>query len=94
MNKSDLIADVAHRAELTNTAAERVVDTVLDTVAATLGRGEAVAIRSFGAWAVRTRPARTGRNPRTGKAIKVPTARLARFKPSRGLHDQLNGGGG
>ena len=74
MVKVDLIELVAKKASLTNKAAREAVQAVLDSVRDALKRGEKVVITGFGTFSVRTRAARTGRNPQTGASIQI-TAR-------------------
>ena len=89
MTKSDLIAEVSRRAELTRTDADTAVNAVLDAVATALAAGEKVTLVGFGSFSVTTRAARTGRNPRTGVPLKLPESRTVRFKTSRKLRDEL-----
>jgi DNA-binding protein HU-beta len=90
MNKSQLIEHVASNAELNRTSALRAVEAVLDIIADTLRRGEAVTLSGFGTFTVSNRAARTGRNPRTGETISIPSSRSPRFKAGKGLKDALN----
>ncbi len=69
---------------------ERVVDTVFETIAAALERGQRVELRGFGAFTVHARGGRRGRNPRTGKLVEVPPRRVPRFKLGKQLRERLN----
>jgi integration host factor subunit beta len=86
MIKSQLIAALADRhPQLTHAHAERVVNRVLDEVAAALERGDRVELRGFGAFSVRRRPARLGRNPRTGEPVSVKAKSVPFFKAGKEL---------
>lgn len=87
MNKSELIKSVADSTGLKQTEASRVVDTVFDTIANNLRRGDQVAVAGFGTFVAKTRAAREGRNPSTGKAIQIPARTTAAFKPAAALKD-------
>lgn len=71
---------------------EQAVDAVLDEIAGALAQGGRVELRGFGAFSVRKREARTGRNPRTGAAVKVAAKRVPFFKPGKELRLKVNGG--
>ena len=71
---------------------ERAVDIVLEELAKALAEGGRVELRGFGAFSVRKREARTGRNPRTGAAVKVAAKRVPFFKPGKELRLKVNGG--
>ncbi len=71
---------------------ERAVDVVLDEIAEALASGGRVELRGFGAFSVRKREARTGRNPRTGDAVKVEAKRVPFFKPGKELRLKVNDG--
>jgi len=71
---------------------EHAVDVVLDEIAVALAEGGRVELRGFGAFSVRKRDARTGRNPRTGAAVKVEAKRVPFFKPGKELRLKVNGG--
>ncbi|MBN8481289.1 MAG: HU family DNA-binding protein [Xanthomonadales bacterium] len=90
MNKSELIAAVADSASLSKAEAERAVDAVFDTVKKALKSGDSIALVGFGTFTVRSRAARTGRNPRTGGTIDIPASKVPAFKPGKGLKDAIN----
>jgi integration host factor subunit beta len=71
---------------------EEGVDIVLDEIASALAQGGRVELRGFGAFSVRKRDARTGRNPRTGATVKVAAKRVPFFKPGKELRLKVNGG--
>ena len=90
MNKTELIEQVALHADLSKAAAGRVLDSLLDTISTTLKKGGAVSLVGFGTFAVTKRAARSGRNPRTGAAIKIKAAKVPKFRPGKALRDALN----
>ncbi len=87
MNKSELIKSVADTTGMKQTEASRLVDTLFDTIAASLKRGEQVAVAGFGTFVAKTRAAREGRNPSTGMTISIPQRTSAAFKPASALKD-------
>ena len=89
MNKSELIEIIAKQADLSKAAAGRALDALTGAVRTTLKKGGSVTITGFGTFAVTKRAARTGRNPRTGAAIKIKAAKVPKFKPGKGLRDAL-----
>jgi DNA-binding protein HU-beta len=93
MTKADLIESLSDRLGLVKIDAERVVDGVLDAIVEALKQGDPVNISGFGKFAVSTRAARTGRNPKTGEAIEISAARSAKFKLGKQLKESLNGAG-
>jgi nucleoid DNA-binding protein len=90
--RDDLAQDLAKRAEITVTAARDEVRWFFDTISETLEKGDEVRIHGFGAFKTAQRAARTGRNPRTGEAVKVPARRVVRFSPSTSLSTALKAG--
>ncbi|HEB55954.1 MAG TPA: HU family DNA-binding protein [Gammaproteobacteria bacterium] len=90
MNKAELIDAVAENADLSKAAAARAVDTVLESITATLKNGEQVALIGFGTFSVKDRAARTGRNPRTGEPLEIPAAKVPSFKAGKALKDAVN----
>lgn len=87
MNKSELIKSVAEQSGLKQTEAGKLVDTLFDTIVASLRRDEQVAITGFGTFVAKKRAARDGRNPSTGKTIHIPARTTAAFKPAAALKD-------
>jgi DNA-binding protein HU-beta len=90
MNKNDLIDAVAERTSLAKSDAARAVEAVLGAVTDSLQKGDAVTLSGFGTFAVKTRAARTGRNPRTGEAIQISASKVPGFKAGKGLKDAVN----
>ncbi|MDR0218853.1 MAG: DNA-binding protein HU-beta [Enterobacteriaceae bacterium] len=91
MNKSQLIDKIAASANISKAAAGRVVDAFVSSVSDTLKSGDDVVLVGFGTFTVRERAARTGRNPQTGKAIKIAAAKVPAFRAGKGLKDAVNG---
>ena len=85
MNKGELIEAVAKDVAISKALAGKVLDSTIDAIEKTLGKGDRVALVGFGTFSVSTRKARTGRNPRTGKEIKIPATKVARFKAGNKL---------
>ena len=92
MNKSEMAGRVADRIGVSRSAAGNAVDAVFETVAEALAGGEEVRILGFGTFGTRNRPARTGRNPRTGESMEVPASTAPTFKPGKTLKDAVNAG--
>lgn len=91
MIRSELVQKIADaNPHLSIRDAERVVDTVLDSIAETLAAGGRAELRGFGTFSTRAREARTGRNPRTGEAVAVEAKRVPHFKPGKELRERLN----
>ena len=90
MNKTELIAAVAEQAEITKKDAEKAVKAFTDVIAAELKKGEMVQLVGFGTFEVSERAAREGRNPQTGKTMKIKASKNARFKAGKALKDSLN----
>ena len=70
---------------------EKLVDTVFDEISGALAKGDRVELRGFGAFSIKERGTRTGRNPRTGESVSVDAKKLPFFKTGKGLRDRLNG---
>ncbi len=90
MNKTELIAAVAEKTNSSKKDAEKAVAAVLDTVTGALAAGEKVQLVGFGTFEVRSREARTGKNPRTGEAVAIPASKVPAFKAGKGLKDIVN----
>jgi integration host factor subunit beta len=91
MTKSDLIKQFADaNPHLYLRDIERIVSTVFDEVTEALVRGDRVELRGFGAFSVRHRGSRVGRNPRTGEKVTVPDKVVPYFKTGKGLRERLN----
>jgi DNA-binding protein HU-beta len=89
VNKSELIDAIAVSADITKAAAGRALDGAMDAVKNALMKGEMVTLVGFGSFYVGKRAARSGRNPRTGAAIKIKAAKIPKFRPGKGLKDAL-----
>lgn len=91
MIKSELIAKLAaEHPHLTHRDVERVVNVILDKMVDSLEHNGRVELRGFGAFSVRSRPARAGRNPRTGDQVSVPAKSVPFFKSGKELRERLN----
>ncbi|HYR25437.1 MAG TPA: HU family DNA-binding protein [Aquabacterium sp.] len=90
MNKSELIEHIATQADISKAAAARALEAVIGGVTTALKKGEGVSLVGFGTFAVSTRAARTGRNPRTGDEIKIKKAKVPKFRPGKALKDAVN----
>ena len=94
MIKSELIARLAEQnPHLYQRDVERIVTTVFDEVTDALRRGDRVELRGFGAFSVKRRPARIGRNPRTGESVSVAEKFVPFFKTGKELRERLNAPG-
>lgn len=85
MTKAELVNRMAKDAKVTKRAAEEALDSAMKAVRETLRKGKKVTLVGFGTFGVGRRKARTGRNPQTGRAIKIPAARVVRFRPGAEL---------
>ena len=90
MNKTELIAAVAEKAEISKKDAEKAVKAFTDVIAEELKNGEKVQLVGFGTFEVSERAAREGRNPATNETIKIPASKAPRFKAGKALKDMLN----
>jgi DNA-binding protein HU-beta len=89
VTKADLVAIMAKVSGESKTSAEQAVNTFLTSVLEAMRRRERVTLSGFGTFVVARRAARNGRNPRTGREIAIPPARVPRFRPSRVLKSSL-----
>ena len=90
MNKTELVAAVAAKAELSKKDAEAAVNAVFDSVKDALAEGDKVSLIGFGTFSVKTRAARTGLNPRTKETIEIPESKVPAFKAGKALKDVVN----
>ena len=90
MNKSELIAALAEKAEFSKKDAEKALNAFVDAVSVSLAKGEKVQLIGFGTFDVKKRPARTARNPRTGAEIKIAASKAPAFKAGKALKDKVN----
>ena len=94
MTRAELIAELAaSNPHLRQADAELIVATIFDQITAALARGERVELRGFGAFTVKQRSARIGRNPRTGETVQVGEKTMPFFKAGKEMRDRLNRGG-
>ena len=92
MIRSELIQKIAdENPHLTQRHVERIVNTVFEEIIEALAKGDRVELRGFGAFSVKARDARIGRNPRTGEAVQVDDKKVPFFKTGKLLRDRLNG---
>lgn len=89
MNKTELVAAIAEKTELSKKNAEKALAAVLDTIAETLAAGEKVQLVGFGTFETREREARTAKNPRTGETVEVPASRTPAFKAGQALKNKV-----
>ena len=90
MNKTELIAAVAEKAEISKKDADKALKAFTDTVAQELKNGEKVQLVGFGTFEVSQREAREGRNPRTGETMKIAATKMPKFKAGKALKDMMN----
>jgi DNA-binding protein HU-beta len=90
VNKTELIEHIAKSADISKATATRSLDALIGAVKTTLKKSGTVTLVGFGTFSVGKRAARTGRNPRTGDAIKIKAAKVPKFKPGKGLKDAVN----
>lgn len=92
MIRSELIQQIAdENPHLFQRDVERIVNTIFDRITGAMAEGDRVELRGFGAFSVKKRDARTGRNPRTGEAVQVEEKHVPFFKTGKLLRDRLNG---
>ena len=85
MNKTELVAAMAEKAGMTKVDAGKALNAYVDVVKEQLAKGGKVSLIGFGTYSVVNRPARTGRNPRTGKTIKIAAKKVVKFKAASNL---------
>ncbi len=90
MNKTELVEKVATTADLTKKDAEAALNAFVEVLTGALKDGDKVALKGFGTFEVRDRPARTGRIPRTGETIEIPASKAPAFKASSTLKKTVN----
>ena len=90
MNKTELVANVAEKAGLTKKDAEKALGAVIESIEEALVEGDKIQLIGFGTFEVKDRAARTGRNPQTGKEIKIAASRNPVFKAGKALKDAVN----
>ncbi|MEC4115135.1 HU family DNA-binding protein [Myroides pelagicus] len=90
MNKTELIDAIAKDAEISKVAAKKALESFLKNVETTLSKGDKIALVGFGSWSVSERAAREGRNPQTGKTIKIAAKKVVKFKAGSELEGAVN----
>lgn len=90
MNKTELVAAVAEQADISKKDAEKVLKAFVDVVTEEMKKGEKVQLVGFGTFEVSERAAREGRNPQTGKTMKIEACKAPKFKAGRALKDAVN----
>ena len=90
MNKTDLIEAIAKSADISKAAAGRALEGALAAIRTSLRKGNPVSLVGFGTFHVAKRAARSGRNPRTGAAIKIKSAKVPKFRAGKALKDAVN----
>jgi len=90
MNKAELVEHLTKESKLTKADCERVIDSTVDAIKKAVKKGDDVTLVGFGTFTRSKRKARTGRNPQTGAAIKIPAATVPKFRPGKAFKDFLN----
>ncbi|MCL2169345.1 MAG: HU family DNA-binding protein [Defluviitaleaceae bacterium] len=90
MNKAELVSAIAEKASITKKDAEKFLQSFTETVTEELAKGGKVQLVGFGTFDVAQRAAREGRNPQTGKPMKIPASKAPRFKVGKALKDAVN----
>lgn len=90
MNKTNLVDIMAEDAGISKVAAKKALESFLETVEGSLKKGDRVSLVGFGSWSVSRRAARNGRNPQTGKTIKISAKNVVKFKAGSGLQKAVN----
>ena len=90
MNKTELVAAMAEKAELSKKDSEKALKAFIDVVSEELQKGEKIQLVGFGTFEVSERAARTGKNPQTGAEIKIPASKAPKFKAGKALKDAVN----
>jgi DNA-binding protein HU-beta len=92
MNKSELIDAIASSAKITKADAGRALDATVESIHKALKKGDRIGLVGFGSWSVAKRAARVGRNPQTGKEIKISAKKVVKFKAGAELAGSINKG--
>ncbi len=90
MNKSELVAAIAEKADMQKKDAEKALNAFTEVVADTLKKGDKISLVGFGIFEVSERAARTGRNPQTKETIQIPASKAPKFKAGKALKDIVN----
>lgn len=89
MNKADIAAKVHEVLDISKADADRAVETIIDSITSTLKNGEDVSIAGLGIFSAKVRPAREGRNPRTGEPVHIPAMRVPKFRAAKALKEAV-----
>ena len=90
MNKAQLVEQLASEVNITKADCERVIDSAIEAIKKSVKKGDDVTLVGFGTFTRAKRKARTGRNPQTGEAIKVPACTVPKFRPGKAFKEFLN----
>lgn len=90
MNKAELVSLIADKTQLTKKDSEKALKAFIDVVSEQLQKGDKIQLVGFGTFEISNRAARTGKNPQTGKAIKIPATKAPKFKAGKALKDIVN----
>ncbi len=94
MNKGQLVETISTKTGLTRSQSESALNTVIDTIAQTVKKGDSVTLIGFGTFSMTKRAARKGKNPRTGEAIKIAARKIPKFSPGQSFKNLVNGTAG
>ncbi len=89
MRKADIAVEIAGRAALTKAQAKSAVNSVFEVIRDALANGDTVSVTGFGRFSTKSRPARTGRNPRTGDSVAIAASKAPLFKAGKALREKL-----
>jgi nucleoid DNA-binding protein len=89
MTKKEIVMKIADEKDLKQVEVGEIIQSFMDAIVESLARGEDVELRNFGMFRVKTRKARTGRNPRTGEDIAIPAKKAVSFKPGLSMKEKL-----
>ncbi|HEX7707048.1 MAG TPA: integration host factor subunit beta [Thermoanaerobaculia bacterium] len=90
MTKAELVDEVSRVVQVTKKQAEMIVNIVFDSIVESLRSGQKIELRGFGSFRLRSRKSRTGRNPKTGEKVEVPSKKIPYFKPGKELKELIN----
>ena len=90
MNKAELIEAMASKSGLSKADSKKALDAFINSTTGALKKGDRLSLIGFGSFSISDRKARTGRNPRTGKAIQIPAKKVVKFKPGTELANSVN----
>lgn len=93
MNKRELIEAIAKNGEISKADAAKALEAVIEVISETLKKGDQISLVGFGTFSVKKRASRTGRNPRTGEAIRIKASKVPSFSAGKGLKESVEGTG-